>query len=891
MQGWADRWPLVGRQPLLDSFAQDLPDGHTHGWMICGPAGVGKTRLAEEFLELAVAVGGQRTARAVASKAAAQIPLSAIAHLLPPDVDLTHPVSGFRAVSQTLAGPPGKPTVVFVDDMHLLDSSSAVLLGQLLDSQVIALIGTARTGEPVSDAVEALLQRGDRVRRIDLSHMDRTQVEILVQRVLGGLVGRRTLHALFTASGGNVLFLRELVLGAVESGTLSLNGEVWEVPGQWLAVTPHLNDLITAKIASAPPAALPLLQSLALCGPLSVTDAASIIDRAHLAEVESSGIIRITAHGRRITVALSHPLYSEVIAAGLSPLQRYDAGLHLAERLETHGLKRRDDALHIASWRLAAIGTADPALLTHAATIAMNANDNEQVIELLTAIKPDHHTLETRVLLGRVLTYTGHLERAEAILAEADAHARNDQEKITAVTTRSMNLFWSSPQLDPALSVCAAARPALQSQIAKQQLRFMEGALQTAAGLPEAGLRLLDNLPGAPPEDSPDIWLLAVTTKALGLALVGHVAQARALAEHGHSMHQTIGGGRLLPHPAIQLAPLALALSETGLISEAREACLSAFDTLQDSPSPLARQWLAYHIARAEWLAGHPSSARRWYAEAAAIARTHQHTRTTRLHVSGLIACAALTGDMDTAESLLPDLEQYAPSGFMAGEETLGTAWLHAARGKLSRARDLLHTAAADARRTGHTLSEVLLLTDIARLGDAPSVQHRLSELASHCDGALTHGRAHFAAALADNDPGRLMDCSHDFEQMGSPILAAEASAASAGAWTHRGDPRKATASTARATALAAQCEDARTPLLTTLGTPSSRLTKREQEIALMAAAGDSSKTISRHLTLSVRTVDNHLQRIYLKLGVRNRADLAKALEFPAARRPKTSGM
>jgi DNA-binding CsgD family transcriptional regulator len=858
--------------------------------MICGPAGVGKTRLAEEFLGLAVAVDGQRTARAVASKAAAQVPLSAIAHLLPPDVDLADPVSGFRAVARTLAGPPGRPTVVFVDDMHLLDSSSAVLLGQLLDSQVISLVGTARTGEPVSDALEALLQRGDRVRRIDLSHMDRTQVEALLQRVLGGLVGRRTLHALFTASGGNVLFLRELVLGAVESGTLSLNGDVWEIPDQWLAVTPHLNDLITAKITSAPPAALPLLQSLALCGTLSVTDAASIIDRGHLAEVERSGIIRVTAQGRRVTVTLSHPLYSEVIAADISPLQRYDLGLHLAERLESHGLKRRDDALHIASWRLAAIGTADPALLAHAAAIAiaMNANDNEQVIELLTAIKPDQHTLETRVLLGRVLTYTGHLERAEAILAEADTHARNDQERITAVTTRSMNLFWSSPRLDQALSVCAAAQAVLRSQTAKQQLRFMEGAMQAAAGLPEAGLRLLDDLPGVPPRDSPDIWLLAVTAKALGLATVGRVAQARALAEHGHSMHQTIGGGTLLPHPAIQLAPLALALSETGLISEAREACLSAFDTLQASPSPLARQWLAYHSARTEWLAGHPSSARRWYAEAAAIARTHQHTRNTRLYVSGLIACAALTGDTDTAESLLPDLEQYAPSGFMAGEETLGPAWLHAARGKLSRARDVLHTAAADARRTGHTLSEVLLLTDIARLGDAPSVQHRLTDLASHCDGALTHARARFATALADNDPGRLMDCSHDFEQMGSPILAAEAAAASAIAWTHHGDPRKATADTARATALAAQCEDARTPLLSTLGTPSSRLTKRQQEIALMAAAGNSSKTISGHLTLSVRTVDNHLQHIYLKLGVRNRADLAKALECQAVRRPKT---
>ncbi|WP_328433184.1 helix-turn-helix transcriptional regulator [Streptomyces sp. NBC_00425] len=891
MQGWADRWPLIGRQPFMDSFARDLSDGHTRGWMICGPAGVGKTRLADEFLELATAQSGRRTARAVAGKAAGQVPLSAIAHLLPPDVDLADPVSGFRAVARTMAADPGKPTVVFVDDMHHLDSSSAVLLGQLLDSHVIVLVGTARTGEPVSDAVEALLRRGDRVRRIDLSHMDRTQVEALVQRVLGGLVGHRTLHALYTASGGNVLFLKELVLGAVESGTLSLNGEVWEMSDHRLAVTPHLNDLITAKIAATPPAALPLLQALALCGPLSVTDAASLIDRAHLAEVESSGIIQVTAHGRRITVAMSHPLYSEVIAAGISPLQRYDLGLRLAERLETHGLRRRDDTLHVASWRLAAIGTADPALLAQAAAIAMNANDSEQVIQLLTAIKPDQQTLETRILLGRVLTYTGRLERAEAVLAEADAHARDDQEKITAVTARSMNLFWSSPRLDQALSVCADARTVLRSRTAKQQLHFMEGAMQAVSGLPEAGLQLLDSLPGAPHQESPDIWLLASTTKAVALAVVGRVAQARALAEHGHSMHQAIGGGTLLPHPAIQLAPLALALSEAGLISEARETCLSAFDTLQDSPSPLARQWLAYFIARTEWLAGRPSSARRWYAEAAAIARTHQHTRTTRLYVSGLIACAALAGDTDTAESLLPELEQYLPSGFMAGEETLGTAWLHAAQGKLSRARDVLHAAADDARRTGHTLSEVLLLTDVARLGDAPSVQHRLTELATQCDGALTHTRARLATALAANDPGRLMECSRTFQRMGSPILAAEASAASAGAWTHQGDPRKATADATRAAALAAQCEDARTPLLSALGTPSVRLTKREQEIALMAAAGNSSKTISQHLTLSVRTVDNHLQHIYLKLGVRTRADLAKALEYEAGRQQKSPGV
>jgi len=38
------------------------------------------------------------------------------------------------------------------------------------------------------------------------------------------------------------------------------------------------------------------------------------------------------------------------------------------------------------------------------------------------------------------------------------------------------------------------------------------------------------------------------------------------------------------------------------------------------------------------------------------------------------------------------------------------------------------------------------------------------------------------------------------------------------------------------------------------------------------------SKDIAERLYVSVRTVDNHLQHAYAKLGVSNRAELARAL-------------
>jgi DNA-binding CsgD family transcriptional regulator len=55
-------------------------------------------------------------------------------------------------------------------------------------------------------------------------------------------------------------------------------------------------------------------------------------------------------------------------------------------------------------------------------------------------------------------------------------------------------------------------------------------------------------------------------------------------------------------------------------------------------------------------------------------------------------------------------------------------------------------------------------------------------------------------------------------------------------------------------------------------------LTPRELQVARLAAAGTSSPDIAATLAVSRRTVDNQLGRVYAKLGVGGRADLAAAL-------------
>ena len=149
------RWPLTGRSEALETFTDALADRAALGLVLAGPAGVGKSRLADECLAVAED-RGHPTARVTASRTAASIPLAALAHLLPADAaDPTG--SGRRRSSAALDERFGTGRVVLrIDDAHLLDATSAVLVEQLVLGGRILLVATARTGEPVAEPLAAL---------------------------------------------------------------------------------------------------------------------------------------------------------------------------------------------------------------------------------------------------------------------------------------------------------------------------------------------------------------------------------------------------------------------------------------------------------------------------------------------------------------------------------------------------------------------------------------------------------------------------------------------------------------------------------------------------------------------------------------------------------------
>lgn len=875
-------WPLTARVGELEKFARVWAAARYRSVVVGGAAGVGKTRLAEEFAARAKLGGTVLIGRATASRAAAAVPLGALAHLLPPGIDMSDPVRSFAQVADVIRRQGrGRAAGMLVDDLHLLDAVSAMLLRQLLDAGVVRLIATLRADAPHTEAISSLIS-GDSVHRIELGAFTPEQSGAVVSAALGGSVARATAHELHTGSGGNALYLRELVLGGLKDGTLGWDGELWQRTADAASAgTPRLAELIEARFAGLRPAELTVLELLAVAAPLSLAEAQDACgDPSALTELESAGLIQVAEDRRRTVVYPAHPLYSELLRARMPVLRRRALLTAQAERIAATGARRREDALRIAVCRLGATGAADPGLLADAAVLARHAYDHPQVRTLLEAIPARAHTNATRVMLGEVLCELGEFERAQTVFDDAQTCARGDREETAVALARSFGLYWLAARADQAMEVVEAAKARIRDDSCLRMLRHSEGAMRIASGDLDGGLALLEDLePDVGSAPGPTVWLVGAMMRAMALGLKGEAEREVELGERQHAAHRDVREQTGFVHPATQLIQLSLALCRSGDVKRAREVAEGAHaELIAAAPSSLSTLWVTYALGEIESQAGHPVAARAWFAEAVALARANRIPAPLGAALSGLALSAAQVGDLGAAEQAAAEVGTHPSLGLCRASGYVLPARLAAARGGLERARELLERGVELAASAGTPGIESLLLTEIVRLGDAPRAAPRLAELAGICDGRFAPARARFAAALAADDPAELLEAAADLDAIGADLLAAEAATAASAAYTRAADARRATAAGHRARVLLDRCGPVRSPLLAA-GQATATLTNRERDIALAAARGVSSQQIAEQFSLSVRTVENHLYRAYAKLGVTSRRELAATLD------------
>ena len=120
-----------------------------------------------------------------------------------------------------------------------------------------------------------------------------------------------------------------------------------------------------------------------------------------------------------------------------------------------------------------------------------------------------------------------------------------------------------------------------------------------------------------------------------------------------------------------------------------------------------------------------------------------------------------------------------------------------------------------------------------------------------------------------------LLEAARGFQAAAAHLLVAEAASQAAAAFERDGHRRDASGARALVAAAFAKCDAADTPALQAIPVVASPLSARELEVARLASQGLASKDIAQRLYLSPRTIENHLQRVYTKLGVTGRDDLA----------------
>ncbi|MBO3750702.1 hypothetical protein J5X84_31885 [Streptosporangiaceae bacterium NEAU-GS5] len=847
----AARWPFAGRAALVEAVRSARG-----AVIVAGPAGVGKSRLVAE------AVDGPGVAWVRATAAAAEIPLGAFAHLLPAVAPGGNPLGWAAAALRAPA--------LIVDDAHLLDPVSASLVHHLVTRGGIKVVGTVRSGEPAPDAIVSLW-KDDLATRIDVAPLSPDEAGLLLEGALGGRVEATTSRRLWEVSGGNPLYLRELVL----SGMLADVGGLWLWRGR-LSLTATLRETIEARLGVLADDERAALEFLAYGEPLGADLLAGLTGERVVARLEDRQLVTARSDGARLEVRLAHPLYGEVVADRCGALRTRAVLRALADAVTATGMRRRADVLRVAMWRLDAGQVDDVGLLAAAAEQARGVRDLELAERLArAAVAADAAdaadadgpaTGELLVLLGRVLAYQGRYAEADEALRAAWAKDLTFERRVECGVARAEALAWGLGHLDEAKAVLARVVERLARPEDVAGASIIGAAIDAAAGDLVSARALLEGTAGLS-EYHLD-RARGVGWTAL-LYAEGRPREALAAADQALAVLALDGA----PRPSLSLSVVEYGLQACLLLGDldGADAWLARGEDLHGGYGSWHRAivLLGAHSALVRLLRGRPRESAACAADASVFLRGLDHSAGV---VLGRLAHArALLGDADGAARALAECETRALRHGPAVNFPirLARAWTAAARGDLVTAVDELLDLAAGSDALPAQVP--FALHDVVRLGRPELVADRLAGL-----GIESPLVALFARHAAACDPRELQEVSQEFERLGMILHAAEAAAQAAGRFAGAGLNRSAQAARTRAVLLAQQCPGARTPALVGLAAPD--LTARQLEIAQLAASGLTNREIADRLVVSIRTVANTLVAVYEKVGVNDRAALAELL-------------
>jgi DNA-binding CsgD family transcriptional regulator len=890
---------LVGRRIESNRLSQLLTGGTERAAIVAGEPGVGKTALIEQVCVRA-ATEGWLVVRVIGVAAEEPLELGGLHQLMLrleqfiPGVDeraraVLAPVlegdpesavSGLPMVTAVLnllaVAAKAQPVLLVVDDAHLLDSISAEVLGavgrRLTDPRVTILAGQ-RVPHPSAFSSAGWSQ-------VPLAPLDADDAEQLLA-CAGVSMTVQTRAAILTAAAGNPLALTELPRVAdrieVVTSQIPLTERLVAVFGERLE---HLDSDVRAELLRA------ALDGI-VGGTQTANQARYLID--DVAPAIEARLLTVDPLGQ---IIFRHPLVAAAVVHQASPQERRDAHSYLAEI-------HRDVLLRRAAHLAAAVTEPDQdvaEILVRAARLSIRRGGLAAGVEWLrratelssdpqrrTALLADAVFAAARA--GRIaeaqelLDATGLGEGQSALKVLADAYwALYDNGEVISTHRLLLDAVTNADALDDdalnrlanlLLSVTNFAGDAerrertnaallpLQNRLHPVILMYRTGVDDIADTAGAIRSALSENVPFLPQLSPRYVLLMAYPAYCIDA-----MAEFRAplqqvftqLSRHGASIDAVEGGRVVL-----------LDLIATGNWEQAQEVgaeCLEMSAQVQGSEL-LRHQFLA-DLGLLAASRGDLATARRYAAEVAAWSTPRGLHYLLGLADRIAVRVALAESDFEAAyqaATVIGQPGQFPRHRIQVGDDMLDVVEAAVLTGRLAEAR--AHAAEAVHLKLAEVSPRVAALTLAITAMTAPD-----SDAEELYQSALTHpGIAEFpfehARILLAQGMWRRRKLRHTQARDALEQAADGFDRLGARPWADR----------ARAEFRAARVQTGRS-----VGEPVT-LSTQERRVAELAATGLTTKEIAIRLSLSPRTIDNHLHRAFRRLGVSRRDALSEALK------------
>lgn len=444
---------------VLDGFLAALGSAPA-ALVLAGPAGAGKTTLLREGLERA-AGRGYTLLRTTPSQSDMRLAFGGLADLLDRRLDAVLgrlPAPQRRAlgvallIEDTPAAPPeprvisvafrtallelaaATPVLAVIDDVQWLDPPTAAALGfavRRLDRERVGLLCAQRTepGTPGAPPLEL-----DKARMstevLPLGGLSAAALHHLLRERLGVTFSRPTLHRIQEESEGNAFVALEIGRALTRRGITRIGGGPLPVPAT-------LSGLVGERLRELPAPVTDALGAVAVLPGAPLRRYLAGVPGADLDAAVLAGLLEVDA-GR---LRFAHPLLASVVLAGIPPSRRRELHAFAASSADDPEEMARHQALAAdGPSAVIAAGLDDAARVAELRGAPATA---AELLELAVSVTPagDHVAVRRRLLTaGRLLALAGETRTAEAILTELAGSAPPGPQRAEALA----HLGWHS---------------------------------------------------------------------------------------------------------------------------------------------------------------------------------------------------------------------------------------------------------------------------------------------------------------------------------------------------------------------------------------------------------------------------------------------------------------